>query len=1536
MNDVNAALLDALPSAWDGKIVASRSGERLVLAAIDGSVDVFRIADGSNTSKLGLAASQLGNVQDGGVFLSQVAGVFVIGASFLDSSINPSATVASAFGRLDPSNPDPSFDVSLNDGAFTGTVTVSAAGTTGNTEISDLVEQINAAIGGSLAGKIKAVQLSASQIGLRVIDDSVVKIAVTSSAPELGLLSGQSADGPLRVAASKAAPFYFGPEADASFTIDSNIFDFDPGAAVDTGTEAIHLAGHGLQTGDVVVYGNGGGTDIGGLVNATTYYAILVDADHFKLASSPANALLGTAIDLTGTGSGSEHTFGRKVTLDADQALTNRFIYDLVSDLNQTLNNAFHGAAHNPFAADFDGNRLVIRAKDGFGVTEFSISAATTDSAVTDLKLRDFEADIGATQTVDADRADLLIYTQDGEVHRVALDADNNALFSHETSTGSGIYVAYDLQDVKDAIEGATGSDVTVSLNALKTGLNLTDNSGTGTEDVQVFRVESVNASRAVFPLGIQAADNQALLADPSLAALAFDPTEVDHVIEGDEVITLDLEDRMFVRQVDANTPFLTATVDMFVYLDDDDAVGDEESASFGFVGVEFDTANGIFDVLEFNVAIELNKDGDPLENVSLAELFDAVNKDVNGDGVLDVHDLNQVLTFPTMDVDSTYDELVFDVALLPGLPAGTIDLGTTPQITLHLHDVGDPFHMEAGTAPFDGSSGAVVDVTDDTIALTAHGFATGDKVSYRNFDGTSVGGLVDNQSYFVIRVDANTIKLAATLSAALHEDALLLPDPIAIDLTGLGTGTSHRLMRFDAVDPTVHVHESDLGELSNFAAIEFDHVLSALEQLRDFLDEFAGLGFLGQEIPVLGISFNGLVDVAGRFSDAVDDVTNNPAGTIQQLEQKIRESFGLPAGTGIIGLQLVDDDDGADGETGDMLKVSLDLGQAFTEVLMVDLDLTSELPAEVLALFPDLSLLGRAGLGAAVVLEANLAVGIDLDADGGGDTLGEVFLFTHESDTSIAFKLDATSTDVTFNASLGPLGVAIIGGDGKFDLDAGFKDDDAVAGDRVSINSVPAVQSAFEGFEPSLTGSLIINLPVYFPTPSDFVGTILFSATLALDGTDQELTVGTFDVPTDFLDAEFFESFGILTSLPLAIDALDLLLETVQDIMSGQIFGIPLPFIGDRLADGAEFIEDLRAGVIAPFQNLVENTALTDEALAELVQQFLFAILGPGGSGLGIPELASLPGLNLLLDTAGNVADAADFADLQDIINIIVDLENSEVVWDFELGDTYSPSLDFPFDLGFPGLGLGMEGGLGVEVAWNFGLGLGISTEDGPFINIDRRDDSDDPIPELSLSLDAGFQPGSALVGRLGFLQFTAAASNTDVDGNGIDDLNHIHADFSIDLINGSDSSDTRLSFFELGDLDAAVEFNAGAQLDLALRLEFNEALLPDIISAIMPALVADFTFDWDTSVSSSAIIASGFDFDFAGGLNEIRFEDIGLDLGSFLGDFLGPIVAQIQEFTEPLQPIIDILMAPIPVVSDLAGKPVTLIDIASAFGEF
>ncbi len=79
---------------------------------------------------------------------------------------------------------------------------------------------------------------------------------------------------------------------------------------VDTGTEQITVAANEeLITGRVVQVANPG-TLPTGLSAATDYYVIKVDATHIKLATSLANAVAGTAINLTAQGSGTNTATG--------------------------------------------------------------------------------------------------------------------------------------------------------------------------------------------------------------------------------------------------------------------------------------------------------------------------------------------------------------------------------------------------------------------------------------------------------------------------------------------------------------------------------------------------------------------------------------------------------------------------------------------------------------------------------------------------------------------------------------------------------------------------------------------------------------------------------------------------------------------------------------------------------------------------------------------------------------------------------------------------------------------------------------------------------------------------------------------------------------------------------------------------------------------------------------------------------------------------------------------------------------------------
>lgn len=90
-------------------------------------------------------------------------------------------------------------------------------------------------------------------------------------------------------------------------TATAKTFDGAADVEVVAASDAITIVGHGFNTGDTVVYADGGGTQIVGLVDTTTYYVIKATADTIKLASTYALAIAGTALPIA-DGIGAAHT----------------------------------------------------------------------------------------------------------------------------------------------------------------------------------------------------------------------------------------------------------------------------------------------------------------------------------------------------------------------------------------------------------------------------------------------------------------------------------------------------------------------------------------------------------------------------------------------------------------------------------------------------------------------------------------------------------------------------------------------------------------------------------------------------------------------------------------------------------------------------------------------------------------------------------------------------------------------------------------------------------------------------------------------------------------------------------------------------------------------------------------------------------------------------------------------------------------------------------------------------------------------------
>ena len=114
-----------------------------------------------------------------------------------------------------------------------------------------------------------------------------------------------------------------------------------------------------------------------------------------------------------------------------------------------------------------------------------------------------------------------------------------------------------------------------------------------------------------------------------------------------------------------------------------------------------------------------------------------------------------------------------------------TISLSDTVGIQL-TKDSGDTYDYSTYDAWMRFNAATAVDNVAETITITGHGLTTGKAVLYTNGSGTTVGGLTNDSVYYIIKVDADTVKLAAS---AINATA-----GTAINLTA-GVGTEHKLL---------------------------------------------------------------------------------------------------------------------------------------------------------------------------------------------------------------------------------------------------------------------------------------------------------------------------------------------------------------------------------------------------------------------------------------------------------------------------------------------------------------------------------------------------------------------------------------------------------------------------------------------------------------------------------------------------------------------------------------------------------------------
>ena len=756
-------------------------------------------------------------------------------------------------------------------------------------------------------------------------------------------------------------------------------------------------------------------------------------------------------------------------------------------------------------------------------------------------------------------------------------------------------------------------------------------------------------------------------------------------------------------------------------------------------------------------------------------------------------------------------------------------------------------------------------------------------------------GGRVYLDDLFsAITTDVTQVITGPTLAGSL--DATL---PLMGVILGLPTAGNPNIAiewtDFFGTQPTIDFN--NMEDLFNFEHLSDDQIIGALAGISGFFADIQGFSFYDVEIPGLNVSLGEVFDYAERFLELVTGLSADPNGTLNELEAKIETGFGLNDQD--LDLSLVDNDQ--------VLRIDVSLGDTIMTQIPVNFDLSESLDNIV-----DVS--GSAQLAASAGVQFDLSFGIDLT----DPETPRPFLY---ESTGLELSAKALGSDIDFTTAWNAFGIFIV--DGTFAVDGdgnhatpndsvtltvGLTDDDTMTTDgKLYLDEVD-----LSNVDVNLAGKVRATLPLFFPTASQFQGNI----ELTIDDLSDIGNTTTLEFPEQEMEEER-DNFDMLNNLGATLDTVDFIVGVVQDAFNGEVFGVELPFLGSDFEKAAEFLEDFRSGFLQELRNRFQEA---NNKTPEVIRQALLDGLGPDG-------------LDLLKDTNGSGTITTD-----DIVLTMADLDNDGEQDDsFEFDLTLEKQLavlneSIAFDLGLPALGLDVDGNVELGLGLNWRLKFGVDRENGFFIDTSVQD-------EISIGLEARI-PDLAVQGNLAFLQVDVldedADSNPNNVGVDVDQDGRFPSEFlaglTIDILDPVDDpmvshDDNKLTFddvatgdFELGELvTARLAGTATVNLDLELSINGDKRF---------PSISSELTVVWPFATS---------DPDLTGSTPTVKFEDVRLNVGEFVNDFAASVLGTVQEFTEPVQPIVDFLTTPIPVISDFGQEVTPLViaeQIATAYG--
>ena len=383
-----------------------------------------------------------------------------------------------------------------------------------------------------------------------------------------------------------------------------------------------------------------------------------------------------------------------------------------------------------------------------------------------------------------------------------------------------------------------------------------------------------------------------------------------------------------------------------------------------------------------------------------------------------------------------------------------------------------------------------------------------------------------------------------------------------------------------------------------------------------------------------------------------------------------------------------------------------------------------------------------------------------------------------------------------------------------------------------------------------------------------------------------------------------------ILNGIDDMFDRIDLAITAADGVLGS----MDVPVVKNKIREviKADFIDNFRITLRDTLSSALEQAG--DDSVAQVVRDAMVTLFK---DTLGILKGDTIP--ILIKKEDGTTMEGILDADGALESGAVMD-DADAVEWDVTLGKDITFDQQFDFDLGLSELPLELNatGGVNLVIGWDFKLWFGISIARGFYMNVAETE------MEFYAKLTL---PGLAVTGSLFILE--ASIVNRD-------DLTILLGRAAVDVT--EPSGDGFLTFKEIKEGGADLlrvnsEFKVVVGMDLTLGLANMEGL-PEFKTLIYTYYEATWERKSTKGTLAGQDVAIPDEEEALPSQGDIPIStlllaDVGLDLGEFVTNILNPIFTKLNDFLAPILPILQALQKPLPVISDLAKRDVSLLEL-------